>query len=75
MSNISKVSFNLKLEILISNAFSGIPRTSGKGARCIIIGMGNENGWVEGSVKIWMHTKKDGVLSADYHNDIGNIKL
>ena len=32
--------------------------------------MGNENGWVEGSVKVWKHTKKNGVLSADYHHDI-----
>ena len=32
--------------------------------------MGNEAGWVEDSINVWMHTKKDGVTSNDYHHDI-----
>ena len=73
---IFKVSLNLSIfETLISNAFSGILRPAGKGARCILVGMGSENGWVEGSVNVWKHTKKDGVKSEDYHNDIGNVQL
>ena len=55
---------------VISNVFSGIQRPSGKGPRCIIIGVGNEDGWVEGSTRVWMHTKRDGVTSNDYHHDI-----
>ena len=49
---------------------SGIPRPAGKGARCIIIGMGNEQGWVDNSVDVWMRTAKDGVVTEDYHSDI-----
>jgi len=60
------------LEIQFSNVFSGIDRPAGKGARCIIIGMGSESGWVEGSVNVWKHTKRE-VKSEDYHNDIGNV--
>ena len=31
--------------------------------------MGNEQGWIEGSVRVWKH-KKDGAMSEDYHADI-----
>ena len=48
----------------------GIPRPAGKGARCIIIGMGNENGWVPGSILVRKRTPKEGVVTEDYHFDI-----
>ena len=38
----------------------------------IIIGMGSENGFVEGSAKVWKRTAKDGVMSDDYHSDINS---
>ena len=55
---------------LKSNAFLGIPRPAGKGARVIIIGMGNQNGWIPNSAQVWKRTAKDGVVSGDYHSDI-----
>ena len=42
---------------------------AGKGARCILVGCGNEKGWVLPSVQVWKH-KKGEVKSDDYHNDI-----
>ena len=57
------------LESLIFNVFSGIPRPAGKGPRCILIGLGSEEGWVLPSVQVWKHTKQE-VKSDDYHNDI-----
>ena len=45
-------------------------RPAGKGARCIIIGMGSSNGWVSGSAQVWERTAKEGVKSEDYHSDI-----
>lgn len=47
----------------------GIPRPAGKGPRCIIMAMGTETGFIEGSVRVWKH-KKDGPMSQDYHADI-----
>ena len=52
------------------NLILGIPRPAGKGARCIIFGMGNERGWVKGSFEVWKRTAKDGVVTEDYHSDI-----
>ena len=49
--------------------FLGIPRPAGKGARCILMGMGNEHGWIQGSVRVWKH-KKDGPITEDYHYDV-----
>ena len=60
----------IRSESLKSNAFLGIPRPAGKGARVIIIGMGNQNGWIPNSAQVWKRTAKDGVVSGDYHSDI-----
>ena len=32
--------------------------------------MGNENGWVEGSIMVKKRTAKEGVVTEDYHSDI-----
>ena len=55
-------------ESIISNLL-GIPRPAGKGPRCILMGMGGENGWVDDSIRVWKH-KRDGPMTDDYHADI-----
>ena len=44
---------------------TGLKIPSGKGQRCIIIGIGNENGWLK--LDIWKRSAKKGPLLADYH--------
>ena len=35
----------------------GLKRKSGKGERCLIVHMGNENGFVENAEKVWIRSK------------------
>ena len=51
------------------NAFSGYDRPAGKGQRVLIMGMGSEEGWLEGSIRVWKH-RRDGPQTEDYHADI-----
>ena len=44
---------------------TGLKIPSGKGQRCIIVGIGNENGWLK--LDIWKRSAKKGPLLADYH--------
>ena len=51
---------------------TGIPRVAGKGLRLIMVGMGSQEGWLEGSVQLWKRSPKEQgeVLPEDYHADI-----
>ena len=44
---------------------TGLKIPSGKGQRCIMIGIGSVDGWLK--IDIFKRTAKEGPLSADYH--------
>ena len=53
----------------ITSLSVGIVKPSGKGLRCILIGMGGRDGWVPESNQVWRRTDKTAPQSDDYHLD------
>ena len=48
----------------------GIKRRSGKGERCIVIGIGGPDGWVEDGWEVYKRSKNTG-NSMEYKDDMG----
>ena len=48
----------------------GIKRRSGKGERCIVVGIGGPDGWVEDGWEVYKRSKNTG-NSMEYKDDMG----